>query len=74
MGDYYIRIPAEHFKEAEWKLFYPEAHEELPPDMRKSKGKSVKMTCFIDINHTGDKITQRSYTGIVILLNNAPIM
>ena len=31
------------------------------------------MSCFVDADHGGNKVTRRSHTGIVILLNNAPI-
>jgi hypothetical protein len=33
----------------------------------------VIMTCFVDANHAGDKITRRSQTGFIIYVNNAPI-
>ena len=37
----------------------------LPP-----KGKVAKLTGYLDADHARDKVTCRSVTGIVILLNN----
>ena len=32
------------------------------------------MTCFVDADHAGCRETRRSHTGIIIMLNRAPIM
>ena len=37
------------------------------------KGKSLVITTFVDADHARDKVTRRSVTGIVNLLNNTPI-
>jgi hypothetical protein len=50
-----------------------EVEEELPPKMPKPLGNPVIMTCFVDANHAGDKVTRRSQTGFIIYLNNTPI-
>ena len=57
----------------DWKEFYPDAAEELPPSMLKPKGKPVRITAYLDADHARDVVTRRSVTGILILLNNAPI-
>jgi hypothetical protein len=31
------------------------------------------LTCYVDADHARDKLTRRSVTGIIILLNNTPI-
>ena len=36
-------------------------------------GELVIMSCFVDADHAGNKVTRRSHTGIFILVNNAPI-
>jgi hypothetical protein len=69
-----VRISEDRFPVQEWADFYQEAEDELPPDMPKPKGKELHMACFVDADHAGDKVTRRSYTGIIIMLNNAPIM
>ena len=59
---------------ADWTEFYGEVAEELPPGMPEPKGNSVTITCFVDSNHAGNVITRRSHTGILIFVQNAPII
>ena len=32
------------------------------------------MTCFVDADHAGNRVTRRSHTGIIIFCNRAPII
>ncbi len=32
------------------------------------------MSCFVDADHAGNKVTRRSHTGIIIFCNRAPIL
>jgi hypothetical protein len=57
-----------------WVEFYPDACEDLPHDMLKPKGGLSTLTCYVDADHARDKLTRRSVTGIVLLLNNTPIV
>ena len=34
----------------------------------------VEVNCFVDSDHSGDKVTQRSQTVILLYLNSAPII
>ena len=36
-------------------------------------GGQIRITCFVDADHAGDKLTRRSYTGIIIKLNGAVV-
>jgi hypothetical protein len=36
-------------------------------------GAPVFITCFVDSDHAGNKVTRRLHTGIIIFINNAPI-
>ena len=56
-----------------WTEFYPDAEEEVPPDMPLPKGKPVRITVYVDADHAHDQVTRRSVTGIVLFLNNTPI-
>ena len=58
----------------DWKDFYGDITEELPPGMPEALGKSVHTTCFVDANHAGNVVTLRSHTGILIYVMNAPII
>jgi hypothetical protein len=62
------------FQTGDWTDFYGDILEEDPPNMPIPLGESVIMSCFVDADHAGNKITRRSHTGIVILLNNAPVI
>jgi hypothetical protein len=56
------------------KDFYGEVVEDLPPRMPEPLGSEMIITCFVDANHAGNMVTQRSHTGILIFVNNAPIL
>ncbi len=56
-----------------WQGLYPDATEELPPNMPSPKGIGVKITCYVDADHAHDQLTWRSVTGVILLLNNTPI-
>lgn len=58
---------------ADWTEFYGDVEEEDPPHMPEPLGNSVRMGCFVDANHAGNVVTRRSHTGILIVLNSAPI-
>ena len=62
------------FLKCDWEEFYPGAREVTPPNAPELRGKSVVMTCFVDADHAGCRVTRRSHTGILIFLNRAPIM
>jgi hypothetical protein len=57
----------------EWDEFYPDATEELPPNMPEPKGKAIRLTVFKDADHAHDIVTRRSVTGILMFANNMPI-
>ena len=56
------------------KKIYPDAVDMLPPGMPTPRGKSVNITVFVDADHAGIRVTRRSHTGIIIMLNLAPII
>jgi hypothetical protein len=59
---------------ADWKDFYGEVEEELPPNMPEPRGNSVVISAFVDANHAGNVVTRRSHSGIFIFVQNAPII
>ncbi len=62
------------FQQVDWKEMYGDVEEELPPKMPPPRGNSVVISCFVDSDHAGNKVTQRSHTGILIWVNNSPII
>ena len=59
---------------ADWRDFYGDVCKELLPNMPEPKGKCVNMSYFVDANHAGNVITRRLYTGIIIYVQNVPII
>lgn len=73
----YVTLNESSFSDAkigDWQEIYGQLAEELPPSMPESKGSPVVITCFVDANHAGNIVTRRSHTGIIVFVNNAPIL
>ena len=58
----------------DWSLFYEVTEEELPPHMPEPLGYSVNIYTFVDANHAGNLVTRRSHTGILLFVQNSPIL
>ena len=56
------------------KELYPDDKDNMPHNMPKPLGMSVNVSCFVDADHAGNKITRGSHTGVIIFLNSAPIL
>jgi hypothetical protein len=65
---------ADRWTQADWSDYYPDAKEEEPVNAPEIRGKPVMMSCFEDADHAGCRDTRRSHTGIIIMINRAPIM
>ena len=69
-----IRKEAFVSKDQNWTEFYPYAREEIPEDMLETLGGKATLTCYVDSDHARDQVTRRSVTGILLLLNNTPLV
>jgi hypothetical protein len=58
----------------EWKDFYGNVQEAIPPNAPDPLGKEVVTRCFVDADHAGDKLSRRSRTGFIIFVNGAPVV
>jgi hypothetical protein len=58
----------------DWSEYYCDAQEKIPLNAPKPRGKPVRMYCFCDSDHAGDRVTRRSHMGIILFLNRAPIV
>ena len=58
----------------DWSSFYDDLEEELPPRMPEPLGNPVNIHAFVDANHAGNVVTRRSHTGILIFVQNSPIL
>ena len=55
-------------------VFYLETAESISSNAPVARGNPVIMSCFVDANYARCKITRRSHTGILIVVNRAPIV
>ena len=62
------------FGDCDWTEFYPDAKEAILKDTPEERGRGILMYCFVDADHAGCKQTRRSHTGVIMHLNNAPIL
>jgi hypothetical protein len=68
------QINEQNFIKADWTDFYRDAKDIIPPNAPEPRGNAVIMSCFIDADHAGNKVTRRSHTGVIIFCNKAPIL
>ncbi len=67
----YPDIDDDQFTVIDWKEFYGNVEETIPPNAPKSLGEPVDASMFVDSNHAGDKQTRYSHSGILIYVNTA---
>lgn len=72
MDDSYY--PHVELERPDWHQFYPEARDDIPPDMPEPRGKAVQITMFVDASHAANVVTRQSRTGVLIFVNRAPIL
>jgi len=53
---------------------YPDARDNIPPNMPEPLGNSVQLNAFVDADHAGELTTRRSQTGIIVYGNMAPLI
>ena len=58
----------------DWKYFYGDVEEELPPRIPEPRGKPVIISEFVDADHAGNVFTRCSHIVIIIFVQNAPII
>ena len=56
------------------KDLYPDAAQLLPHNIPEPRGEEVDINLFVDADHAGNRVTRRSHSGIIIMLNMAPVM
>ena len=69
-----ILLDESRFVKQDWTTFYRDAAEKIPPNAPTPRGRGVDMHAFVDADHAGNRVTRRSHTGILVFLNNAPIL
>ena len=67
-------IDDQRFKKHNWYDFYPDAKEAITGYMHPPRWNSVTTNCFEDADLSGNTVTRRSQTGILIFVNRDPII
>jgi hypothetical protein len=67
-------VDESQFTKVDWTAFYPDAMEAVPPNAPEPRGNDILVSCFVDADHAGNRVTRHSHTGIVIFCNRAPIV
>ena len=67
------QVPNFSTTEVNWEEQYPDAREEIPPDIIPEKGNPASMTMYVDADHATDHETRRSVTGYLLFINKTPI-
>ena len=65
----YPKIDESIFTDYDWKYFYGDAKEAIPPNSPAPCGKGVDLRAKVDSDYAGDKVTRRSRTGYSIFCN-----
>ena len=58
----------------EFKEYYQDAVEELPPRTPTPRGRMITTTAFVDSSHAANKVTRKSHTGYILFVNRTPII
>ena len=69
----YSKFMQEQETDFDWSYIYGKVKELVPKGLPEPKGKSVRTTFFVDANLGHDKVTGRSCSGILTMLNLTPI-
>jgi hypothetical protein len=61
-------------RDCDWSEFFPDAIEDIPNKSPDPFGDPVKLTVYVDADHARNNVTRRSVTGILLLINNTPLV
>ena len=59
---------------ADWKDLYGDVEEELLLKIPEPRGNVVRISASVDANHAVNAVTCQSHSGIIIFVQNAPII
>jgi hypothetical protein len=67
----YPDINMREFKECDWKAFYGDVTEAIPPNAPTPRGKEIDIRLYGDSDHAGNRLTRRSRSGYLVYINRA---
>ena len=65
----YQKIDHSVFTKCDWPEFYRDAKEAIPMNTSAPQVKEVDICIFVDSDHAGDKVSDRSRSGFLIYVN-----
>jgi hypothetical protein len=72
--DTWLQFDKQRFTKCDWNEYYPGAEDPLPPNMPQPRGTSVIVSCYVDADHAGCRVTRRSHTGVLIMVSQSPVL
>ena len=69
----HLELDERSFTTYDWYDFYRDAKEPVPGDMLAPRGQTVSTHCFVDSDHAANTVTRRSQTGLLLVVNRAPV-
>ena len=69
----YPSVKFDTFPKHDWTKFHGYVKEVMLPDITEPLGKELLIRFFVDANHAGEKLTHRSRSVFIILLQMSPI-
>ena len=69
----YPDIDMDSFKRYNWKQFYGDVRELMPPNAPRALGMEFIIRAFVDAYFAGDSLTRRSRSGFIVMINGAPL-
>jgi hypothetical protein len=70
----YPEIDQSQFPRKDWRQFYDNAEEPLPPNAPEPLGKPIMIRIYFDADHAGDQLTRRSCAGYIAFLINSMVI
>ena len=67
----YPEIDTTNFNDPDWKTFYGDVEEAIPPNAPEPRGQSIVIRVFCDSSHADDRKTRRSRSGYFIFINQS---
>jgi hypothetical protein len=72
--DAYVHWNDNDFTVYDWTDYYGDVKEEIPKNAPQPQGQPVQINVFVDASHARNKLTRHSQTGILLYLNESPII
>jgi hypothetical protein len=70
----YPRLDHSQYKgNKDWRNFYGDVNEAIPPNAPQPRGQSVMLRCYVVLDHAENHLTRRSQTGLIQTIKMARI-